>query len=116
MVNHQALVLGKAAVASPSAVTLYVLEHLAHLATISTIVITVPVLNHIIIPLLDIYTPNMRKRMGIGIFLITPTALLLALIEGYGYGSVSTTGRMLLLMLPAVLMGIIKSLLYVSCK
>ena len=116
MVAHQAIVLGEEAIEIPSKTILYILENLVHLVNISTIIITIPIVNHIVIPLLDVYTPNMRKRIGIGIFLVIPTAISLALIEGYGYGNVSTTGRLLLLILPAVLMGITKSLLYVASK
>lgn len=116
MVTHRAIVLGEEVITLPSKTMLHLLEDSVNLVNISTVLLILPILNHVAIPLLDEYTPNMRKRMGIGIFLVIPTALSLALIEGYGYGNVSTTGRILLLTLPAVLMGITKSLLYVASK
>ena len=57
----------------------------AWIVNIIVIIAFIPILNHIVIPLLREFTPNMLKRMGIGYIAAVITPLMLAVVNGVGH-------------------------------
>ena len=94
----------------------YFLENLVVLVNVSTIIVFIPILNHLIFPIMDMYTPNMRKRIGIGLVVTLATPVTAALIEGTSTDSVNTSERPFLFVIPVVLLTISETFVYVPGK
>jgi len=93
----------------------YLLQNLTILVNVLTIMILIPLLNHIVYPLLDNYTPNMRKRIGIGTFLAIPLAVSLVLIEGFEvHTGLDASVQIYSFIFPAVLLSVSEVFAYVT--
>jgi len=93
----------------------YLLQNLIILVNVLTIMILIPLLNHIVYPLLDNYTPNMRKRIGIGTFLAIPLAVSLVLIEGFEvHTGLVASVHIYSFIFPAVLLSVSEVFTYVT--
>lgn len=93
----------------------YLLQNLIILVNVLTIMILIPLLNHIVYPLLDNYTPNMRKRIGIGTFLAIPLAVSLVLIEGFEvHTGLDASVQIYSFIFPAVLLSVSEVFTYVT--
>lgn len=64
----------------------------AWLFNIGLILITIPILNFIVYPLLRDYTPNMQKRIGLGYVLAIMSPLVLLIITVVGHIQLAESG------------------------
>ena len=115
MISYQMKNLAVRITDQTSSGNVFLLQSLLILVNVVTIMIIIPLLNHIVYPLLDNYTPNMRKRIGIGTFLAIPVAVSLVLIEGFEvHARLDASVQIYSLILPAVLLSISEVFAYVT--
>lgn len=60
---------------------------------IATILIAIPILNQCVFPFLREYTPNMRKRIGVGYVMTILSPFILLIISIVGYAQLSSRGE-----------------------